>query len=120
MKLRIKEVCSQKGVTLLALSKKIGMAQPVLSRVANGGTKPTLETLERIANGLDVPVSELLEEPKKFIAFVRKGGETFTFEDEYSLKKWLCPGLLPIYTMDQMQEVFKEYEKKESSEERGQ
>lgn len=102
--LRIKEVCAKKGTTLLALSKKIGIAQPALSRVANGVTKPTLETLERIAAGLDVPVAELLTPPSDFVALVRRGGELYSFDSEEELFRWLCPDALPVTPPGELQD----------------
>lgn len=118
--LRIKECCKEHGVKQKALMSVLGLTESSLS-TAIANDRFTARDLCMIADAIGVNVSELFKKmPEQFIAIVRKGGETFTFEDEYSLKKWLCPGLLPIYTMDQMPEVFKECGKKESSEERGQ
>ena len=60
--LRIKEICKNRGVTTVWLANEIGMLQPSLSRVINGGNT-TIETLKEIAKALDVPISELFEAP---------------------------------------------------------
>ncbi|MDL2323232.1 helix-turn-helix transcriptional regulator [Bacteroidales bacterium OttesenSCG-928-A17] len=65
MKLRIKEICKEKGMTITYLAEKLGIKQESLSRTINGN--PSLETLEKIARALSVPVSELLEQPQQNI-----------------------------------------------------
>ena len=57
MKLSVKEVCKEKGLTIQDLADKMEMKRESLSRAINGN--PTLETLERIANALEVDVPEL-------------------------------------------------------------
>ncbi|BBD45339.1 DNA-binding helix-turn-helix protein [Petrimonas sp. IBARAKI] len=59
MKLRIKEIVKQKGITLGELSENLGIARESLSRAINGN--PTLETLNNIADALDVHITELFE-----------------------------------------------------------
>lgn len=86
--LRVKEICKEKGMTLNALAEKIGISQPSISGIATGKQKPSLDTIERIADALDIPVSLLFERKGDFIAFVRRNGETFTFESEGALKEY--------------------------------
>ena len=57
MKLSVKEVCKEKGLTIQDLADKMEMKRESLSRAINGN--PTLETLEKIASALDVDVPEL-------------------------------------------------------------
>lgn len=57
MKLRIKEIVKQKGMTMGELSEKLGIARESLSRAINGN--PTLDTLSNIANALNVHITEL-------------------------------------------------------------
>jgi transcriptional regulator with XRE-family HTH domain len=57
MKLRVKEICKEKGVTIGYLAEKMQMQRESLSRAINGN--PTVETLEKIAIALDVPISTL-------------------------------------------------------------
>lgn len=57
MKLSVKEVCKEKGLTIQDLADKMEMKRESLSRAINGN--PTLETLEKIANALEVDITEL-------------------------------------------------------------
>lgn len=61
--LRIKELCKLNGITATELGNRIGMMQPSLSRIINGGNTTT-STLETIASALGVSVAELFENPK--------------------------------------------------------
>lgn len=84
--LQIKELLRQKGITAKELAEKIGISEGALSKSVSGN--PTLERLEQIASALCVPVSDLFERRGDFIAFVRRNGETFTFESETALKEY--------------------------------
>ncbi len=84
--LRIKELCREKGITLNDLAAKIGVSQPSISGMSTGRIKPSFETLEKLSTALDVPVGVLFERRGDFIAFVRRNGETLTFETERALK----------------------------------
>lgn len=64
IQLRIKEICKDKGITLNALAKKIGVSQPSISGLATGKQKPSFDTLEKLAVSLGVPVTELFDQPK--------------------------------------------------------
>ncbi len=75
-------------MTLNALAEKIGISQPSISGIATGKQKPSLDTIEKIASALNVPVSELFNRRGDFIAFVRRNGETHTFESEAALKAY--------------------------------
>lgn len=58
-KLRIKELCKEKGETLIALADKVGISQPSMSLIVNGKQKPSFDTLEKIADALGVGMGEL-------------------------------------------------------------
>lgn len=57
MKLRIKEVCSLKGITQKELAEKIGTTKVTLSRAGAGNT--SLDMVEKIASALGVDIAEL-------------------------------------------------------------
>jgi transcriptional regulator with XRE-family HTH domain len=61
MKLRILEICKQKGFTQKELAEKVSLSPVGLSKAINGN--PTKSTLERIAVVLNVPITELFEQP---------------------------------------------------------
>lgn len=62
MILRIKEILSQKGMTLKDLSQLSGITQSNLSNYLNGNISPTLDTLIKIASYLEVDIRELFGE----------------------------------------------------------
>ena len=56
-KLRIKEVIKERGTSIEAISKKIGVNASAISQSINGN--PTVERLRQIADALGVTVPEL-------------------------------------------------------------
>lgn len=66
-KLRIAEICKEKGLTQTALAEKMGISRVGLSKAINGNT--TVQTLEKIAEALGVEVPELFA-PKENDSFV--------------------------------------------------
>lgn len=61
MKLRVKELCKQKGITQKELANTLGVTEITLTRVNNGNT--SLSLLEKIATALNVPITELFAAP---------------------------------------------------------
>ena len=71
MKLRIKEICEEKGIMQRELAEKINITEVGLSKSLNGN--PTLQRLVEIAEALDVPFLELFEKnPNKGEAIYKK------------------------------------------------
>ena len=60
MKLRVKEICREKGIQMATLAEKLGINGPSLSQCLSGN--PTLKRLEEIATILGVGVTELFEQ----------------------------------------------------------
>lgn len=56
---RIRELRAQKGLSQGDVEKATGLLRCYTSRVENGHTVPSLETLERFAAALDVPLYHL-------------------------------------------------------------
>lgn len=54
--LRIRQLREQKGLSQGDVEETTGMLRCYISRVENGHTVPSLETLERFAAALDVPL----------------------------------------------------------------
>jgi transcriptional regulator with XRE-family HTH domain len=52
----------QKGLSQGDIEKKTGLLRCYLSRVENGHTVPSLDTLSKIAQALDVPISQFFAE----------------------------------------------------------
>lgn len=91
---RVKELCSEQGITLKELSEKMGIKPESLSRALNGN--PQLSTLENIAKALGVGVAELLTGRRSYepltsdiTALVVNGGKTYLFHTKSDLKDWL-------------------------------
>src|SRR6201986_2083760 len=52
----------QKGLSQGDIEKRTGLLRCYLSRVENGHTVPSLDTLSKIAQALDVPISQFFAE----------------------------------------------------------
>jgi len=52
----------QKGLSQGDIEKKTGLLRCYLSRVENGHTIPSLDTLSKIAQALDIPISQFFTE----------------------------------------------------------
>lgn len=77
MVLRIKEILSQKGMTLKDLSQLSGISQSNLSNYLNGNISPTLDTLIKISQHLNVEVKELFGEKEDVELYAKYNGELY-------------------------------------------
>ena len=59
----VREVRTQRGLTLAELAEAAGLSKGFVSQVENDKTSPSLDTLERLADALSVAVVELLRVP---------------------------------------------------------
>lgn len=84
--LRVKDICEEKGVTLQILAKRLNITYQSLWSQLSGN--PTLSKLQDIASALGVEVTDLFEKKGDFVAFVRRNGETYTFDSEKALKEY--------------------------------
>ena len=87
MKLRVKEICKAKGVTMEKVAIDIGIHPNTLTRNINGN--PTVETLERIASVLNVPINELFEPDSDLYGVVLCKGVVYKIDSDKSLDR-LC------------------------------
>lgn len=55
MRVRIKEIMSEKGITSVELAEKIGVSKATISNLINNKTMPSIDTLGKIATALGVP-----------------------------------------------------------------
>ena len=55
MKVRIREIMSEKGITSVELAEKIGVSKATISNLINNKTMPSIDTLGKIATALGVP-----------------------------------------------------------------
>lgn len=61
---RLKRLRLQRGVTLAELAEKTGISKSTLSRLENGGRRPSLELLLPLAQAYRVPLDELVGAPE--------------------------------------------------------
>jgi transcriptional regulator with XRE-family HTH domain len=60
--MKLKQIREARGLTQVALAKKVGMKQPYLARLESGAeTNPKLDALRRLAKALKTTVAELVE-----------------------------------------------------------
>ncbi|HVB33599.1 MAG TPA: helix-turn-helix transcriptional regulator [Patescibacteria group bacterium] len=59
---RIRTLRELKGLSQGDIEKRSGLLRCYISRVENGHTSPSLETLEKFSRGLEVPLHELFYE----------------------------------------------------------
>lgn len=85
IKIHLKEILKDKGITSKEFAVKMGVSAAAISNIITGKNYPTYDLLERMANVLNVKLSTLLgEEPLKvttsndFAAYVRYKGIHFT------------------------------------------
>lgn len=90
--MRIKQILKEKGLTVAALAKKIGVSRQALGKQVQG--KLHVDTAQRIADALEVPVwklfaseEEILGERDKntissdFVAFIKRGDKVYFTSD---------------------------------------
>lgn len=87
MKLRIKEICKDKGVTITQLAEMLGVTQESMSRTINGN--PTITTLDKIATALGVEVVELFDKRVDFVALISHCGNTYRFDSIKGLREFV-------------------------------
>jgi transcriptional regulator with XRE-family HTH domain len=62
---RLKELRERKNFSQGEIEKRTGLLRCYLSRVKNGHTVPSIETLEKLARALEIPMYQLFYEGKK-------------------------------------------------------
>lgn len=80
---RLKLIRIEKGLSQGDIERRTGLLRSYLSRVENGHTVPSLDTLSKIAEALDVSVGNLIDQPEGEVA---KTASTLT--DKGQLRFW--------------------------------
>ena len=65
---RLRVLREEKKLSQGDIEQRSGLVRPYISRIENGHTVPTIETLEKMARALEVPIYQLFydgEEPPK-------------------------------------------------------
>ena len=72
MKVRIREIMSEKGVTSVELAEKIGVSKAPISNLINNKTMPSIDTLGKIATALGVPDWQLFASKEEAVNDTRE------------------------------------------------
>ena len=70
--INLKELRTERNLTMGQLSKISGISKAMLSDIEKGNSNPTINTIWKIANGLNVPYTKLMEGIEKETTIVRK------------------------------------------------
>ncbi len=63
--LRIKELCTQRHITVNALCNISGVTQSTVSDIVNGTTRnPGVATIKKLCDGLDITLKEFFDSPQ--------------------------------------------------------
>ena len=82
----MKELCSERGITIKQLAEKMKIAPESLSRAINGN--PQLSTIRKISDALGVSVTDLFDRSEdELLAIVVCAGKTYTATTKEELKK---------------------------------
>jgi transcriptional regulator with XRE-family HTH domain len=84
MKLRVKEICKSKGITMEQVAMDLGITPNTLTRNINGN--PTIATLEKIAAALDVSIVELFEPEGELYGIIQHKGVTYRIDSRQALE----------------------------------
>lgn len=88
MELRVKEICSQKGITMKVLADQINVAATTLSVIVGSKGNPTISTLEKIATALGVSITELFETTNnELYGLVSYNGVTYKIDSIEALER---------------------------------
>lgn len=96
MQIYIRETAKAHGVSLVELASRLKVTRQTIHYYCEQGDRNPVGQLEKIADAIGVPVTELFVDPSApgvaqddFIAFVRVGGETRTFESLAELRDFV-------------------------------
>ncbi|MGE1063540.1 XRE family transcriptional regulator [Megasphaera paucivorans] len=70
--INLKELRTERNLTLGQLSKISGISKGMLSDIEKGSSNPTINTIWKIANGLNVPYTRLMEGIENEATLVRR------------------------------------------------
>lgn len=86
---RIRELCNEKGISLSALGKELGLGKNAIARWDTN--KPSIEKVEKVADYFDVSVDYLLgrtdipEDPAKALVWREGGSFSAATKDEQKI-----------------------------------
>lgn len=84
---RVRKLREAKGLSQGDIEKRTGLLRAYISRVENGHTVPSLETLERLAAALEVPLYQVFYEGDDLLSLAAESGAGDKSEREMALFK---------------------------------
>lgn len=96
---RLKEIRTNRGLTLDDTAKITGVSKPMLGQIERGQSIPTITTLWKIATGLKVPLSSFLEEQQPEYTVVDIAQEAAISEDGGRMRAY------PLFPYDPIRNV---------------
>ena len=82
MELRLREILTQRGITLKDFAQISGISPSNLSNYLNGNISPTLDTLKKIASYLNIDVVELFKEKDNIELYAKYEGILYPISKE--------------------------------------
>lgn len=82
MELRLREILTQRGITLKDFAHISGISPSNLSNYLNGNISPTLDTLKKIASFLNIDVVELFKEKDNIELYAKYEGILYPISKE--------------------------------------
>lgn len=89
-KLRVKEICKERGWTLKQLAEKMEIVPETLTRAISDNANPTLTTLQKIAIALDMEIGELFVSSKttnRICGHIEVDGEVYSIKSINDLER---------------------------------
>lgn len=89
-KLRVKEICKERGLTLKELAEKMKIVPETLTRAISDNANPTLTTLQKIAIALDMEIGELFVSSKisnHICGHIEVDGEVYSIKNVSDLER---------------------------------
>ena len=65
MRLKLADKRKERGMTINELAEEAGLRRSTISRIENGESNPTLETLYKITTALGITIDELLPDDRE-------------------------------------------------------
>lgn len=96
---RLKEIRTNRGLTLDDTAKITGVSKPMLGQIERGQSVPTITTLWKIATGLKVPLSSFLEEQQAEYTIADIVQEAAVSEDNGRMRAY------PLFPYDPIRNV---------------
>lgn len=104
--MHLKHIRTERGLTLLAVAKAIGVTSGLLSQIENGKTSPSISTLTELLSFYKVPLSEFFKQLEKNSVVVAHAREIETIKGKNGIHVSLLASKLDNNTLESYKIVF--------------